>query len=69
MLQMVWNHGGMMANEARMSSINTWATICSCSAFFWSSSGLAILAGSSSRLRSFDVSMSLSTTFCSVAFR
>jgi hypothetical protein len=59
----------MLDDELTIFSINTLATICRCSALVWSSSGELTLDGSSSRLRSLDVSISLSTTFCSVALR
>jgi hypothetical protein len=59
----------MAAAEPQIFSINTLVTICRCSALVCSSSGELTLAGSSSRLRSLEVIMSLSTTFCSVSLR
>ena len=67
--QILRNEGGMLEDEAHMSSINTFATIRSCRAFFCNSSVVLTLAGSSSKSRSFDVSISLSSTFCRVARR
>jgi hypothetical protein len=69
MLQILRNTGGMFTADAQMSSMNTLATTLSWSAFFCSSSVLDTRAGSSSRSRSFDVSISRSTTFWSVFFR
>lgn len=46
------NDAGMFDVEAQMSSMKTLATIRSCKAFFWDSSGDPTRAGSSSRSRS-----------------
>lgn len=55
--------------ESMMFSINTLVTICRCSALVFSSSRELTRSGSSSKLKSLDVSISLSTTFCSVDLR
>jgi len=59
----------MLGTEDRISSINTFATTCSCVALFSNSSGEPTLVGSSSRLTSLAAVMSLSTTFCKVDLR
>ena len=59
----------MLDDEAQILSINTRATICRLFALVCSSSGELTLVGSSSRLKSLEVIISLSTTFCSVSLR
>jgi hypothetical protein len=68
-LQILRNEGGMFVTDAQMSSMKTFATMRSCRAFLRDSSTPLTRAGSSSRSRSSDVSMSLSMTFWSVSLR
>lgn len=68
-LQILRNEGGILVAEAQMSSMKTLATMRSCRAFLRDSSTPLTRAGSSSRSRSSDVSMSLSMTFWSVSLR
>jgi hypothetical protein len=59
----------MLDAEPQIFSINTLATICRCSELVFSSAGDETLVGSSSKLKSLEVIISLSTTFCSVSLR